>query len=77
MKIKIDGKDVDEQEYFERVEIFDEDDGFCDEFMDLFFELGISPSGDDSIEELVDEVSLAYLRFIDFYDVETVGRYVN
>jgi len=77
MKIRIDGKDVDEQEYFERVEVFDEGEGFCDEFMDLLFELGTFPSEDLSIEELVDEVSIAYLRFLDFYDVDNVGRYVN
>lgn len=80
--IYIDDKLVTETEFLNRVRIEDEQQvEFADEFLDLFLELGISPFDEYGClkftDDLVGEVSLAYLRFLDFYDVEMVDEYIN
>jgi len=80
--IYIDDVPVTEIEFLNRVRIEDEQQAeFADEFLDLFLELGVSPfdecGGLKLIDDLIDEVSLAYLRFLDFYDVEMIDEYIN
>lgn len=80
--IYIDDIPVTEIEFLNRVRIEDEQQAeFADEFLDLFLELGVLPFDECGelkfIDDLIDEVSLAYLRFLDFYDVEMIDEYIN
>ena len=82
MRIFIDNTEVTEDEYLQRVEIFDEgDSGFCDEFLDLFAALGVEICDRDGnmtpIEDLTEQLSEAYLNWVDFCDTENIHGYVN
>ena len=80
MAIFIDGVEVSEDEYLQRIEITDEVDwDYCDEFLELFDCLGVDlPDEEDlaSIDAFVGKVSIAYLNFLDFMDFERVAQYV-
>jgi len=84
MQIFIDGIEVSEDEYLSRVEIFDSEEaesGFCDEFLDLFAALGVEICDRDGnmtpIEDLTEQLSEAYLNWVDFCDTENIHGYVN
>lgn len=82
MKILIDGIEVDEEEYLDRVEIvYESDTGFCDEFLDLFAKLGV-PILDEQgemtpIEDLTESLSDAYFNYMDFVSIEFPDEYIN
>lgn len=78
MKIRIDGIEVSEDEYMQRIELVDEG-SYCDEFLELFDCLGIDPLDEEDmadIDDFVEKVSIAYLNFINFMDLERVDQYV-
>ena len=71
MRIYIDGEEVSEAEYFDRVYVEDETEPFfADEFFDLFDGLGAEFEDRDGkildADKLAENVSEAYLNFIDF-----------
>jgi len=77
-KILIDNVEVSEEEYLQRVTIVENEDEFCDEFLELFDCLGIDPYGENisDIDDFVDRVSIAYLNFLDFMDLERIDQYI-
>lgn len=80
MKIYIDDVLVTEKDYMSRVRIEDdfgnEDDDYED-FLDMFLSLVADDEFESTpIENIIEDISLTYLGLLNFYDTESIDRYI-